>query len=395
MDLTHRARITRLGLQLGLALSLGLMLPNAGLAEGGGYFPSLDIDLSPSPTGEYITPVSDMMPPSTTEASSARKTIPVQRQSKAVPSKPKASADKPDPKPVSQAPSAATPALEVPMPNLTPQAHQDPRHIKPVSFSPAPAIAIFPVIKHRGGSKAFSDLPILFAREYALRMEKKAPDTQVYHPVYAVNDLRLRGLGHVYDQIMAHYRQAGRPDPVATDYLLKQLSASGQPIARLIFVEADLDTHHPMRVTNPIDKIHQWVSDAMPKDMKYFVRSRIQVFDAEAPSFPMIWGNSWQRSIKTQNFYNLTSSVFDDSDSQQSFARLSRKMSREISFITPKHAYMMPQYDTLVQGEVLSSSTGGASGHSDTVTNSNTPISAENIQAIQRVLQRQKTTGTP
>jgi len=126
--------------------------------------------------------------------------------------------------------------------------------------------------------------------------------------------------------------------------------------------------------------------------MRYFVHSRLQIFDSEKPNFPMVWGGSWTRSIKTNQFSNVTASVFADSDSQQAFARLSREMSRELVYITPKAAYMEPQYDTSVQGKIVPekvsekeqpfpnfTETKPASDH----------LSNENKQAIQRILQRQ------
>jgi hypothetical protein len=258
---------------------------------------------------------------------------------------------------------------------------------QPVSYSPLSAIAIFPVIKHKQ-EKAFGDLPLVFAREYAQRMELKAPDTRIYHPIYTVDELRIRGLGHVYDQIMDYYLKAGRPEPAALDYLLKQFAGNGQPIARVIFVEADLDMTHPDASTGPLERVFQILTDGMPKQMKYFVHSRLQVFDADDPSFPMVWGGSWSRAIKTNQFYNVTPSVFTDSDSQRSFAGLSRQMSRELLMITPREVYMEPQYDASVQGKLVSGKTPAFPDYSK-VRKPAHSLSDENKQAIQRILQRQ------
>jgi hypothetical protein len=264
--------------------------------------------------------------------------------------------------------------------------------VKPISYSPLPAIAVFPVIKH-GKEKAFSDLPLLFAREYAERMEQKVPGTKVYNPVYTVDELRLKGLGHVYDKIMDYYKKAGRPEPTALDYLLKQISTDGKTISRVIFVEADLDMNQPDAATSLIERAQALLSDGTPKQMKYFVRSRLQIFDAETPSFPMVWAGSWDRSIKVDRFYNVTGSVYDESDSEQSFAKLSRQMSREILYVTPKDVYMIPVYDTSVQGKLATPA--GTSKQEPVFPNfteskpAESRISQENKQAIQRILQRQ------
>ncbi len=274
---------------------------------------------------------------------------------------------------------------------------QDETKPKPISYNPLPGIIIFPVVKH-GNEKAFGDIPVLFAREYAQRLELKVPDTKIYHPVYTVEELRVQGLGHVYDQIMSYYRKAGRPEPLAMDYLLKQISNNNKPISRVIFVEADLDTARTTQATNPIDWAKQFMTDGTPQQTRYFIHSRMQVFNAENPDFPMVWGGSWTRSIKTNQFINLTPSVFDDSDSQQAFARLSREMSREILFMTPKTAYMDPQFDTAVQGHLVSDRSSARQPVSQRGFSALKPnqagMSAENQEAIQRILKRQSS-GNP
>jgi hypothetical protein len=269
---------------------------------------------------------------------------------------------------------------------------QDEKAIKPISYSPLPGIAIFPVLKH-GNEIAFGDLPLIFAREYAQRMELKVPETKIYHPIYTVDELRMQGLGHVYDQIMSYYRKAGRPEPMALDYLLKQLTTDGHPISRVIFVEADLDMSHPDNPTSVMERVKGLMTDDTPKQMRYFIHSRLQIFDAEKPDFPMVWGGSWTRSIKTNQFSNVTPSVFADSDSQQAFASVSRQMSREIVYITPKAAYMEPQYDTSVQGKIVEEKAASAKEQPFPNLTETKPssdhLSSENKQAIQRILQRQ------
>jgi hypothetical protein len=224
--------------------------------------------------------------------------------------------------------------------------------VKPTSFEPLPGIAVFAVMKH-GNERGFGDLPLMFAREYANRLSERLPQTRIYNPIYAVDELKMQGLGHVYDQIMSYYLKAGVPEPTATAYLLTQMSANRPTISRLVFVEADVDFNHPEASTNLLDRTKQWMTDDIPKQTKVFVVTHLQIFDAEKPDFPIIWSGRWQRSVPNSQFYNVTPSVFADSDSKQAFSRVSRQMSLESLAVTPKAAYMAPQFDTAVTGKIV------------------------------------------
>lgn len=261
------------------------------------------------------------------------------------------------------------------------------KNIKPVSFSPVPAIAIFPVIK-TGNERAFSDLPVLFAREVAQGFENYASKSKIYHPVYTVEELRLRGLGHIYDKVMKYYLQAGRPEPAAMDYMLKQLSSPDRPITRVVFVEADLDMNHQADPAGLWDRVNALVNDASPAYTKYHVRSRLQVFNTEVEEMPRTWSWSWDKAIKTDKFYNVTPSVFADSDSQQAFAKVSRQMTREIMVAMTqlgKRAYMDPQYDTSVTGQLAEEEP----FPNFTEQPAGSKLNDENREAIERILRRQ------
>ncbi|WP_373531941.1 hypothetical protein [Vampirovibrio sp.] len=353
------------GQALCLSLLLLLLAPLSGFSQGS--LPSLDhYPGTPAPT---LTPAQDFSPaPAAAPASESNAYHPVSYSSPAM----------------NTSPRAAGKRVTRSLGHLLQGEHD----IKPLGYSPLPGIVIFPVIKH-GNEKAFGDLPTMFAREYAQRLELKAPETKIYHPVYTVDELRMQGLGHVYDQIMTYYLKAGRPEPMAMDYLLKQLSNNSKPIARVIFVEADLDMTHPEQSTNAGEWLKQIMTDAIPRQMNYFVRSRLQVFDAETPEFQMVWAGSWVRSIKTNRFLNVTPSVFTDSDSQQSFAAVSRQMSREILYTTPKAAYMYPQYDTAVVGQVVPQKRWQKTPHFSESLPQNGALDGENKNAVQRILRRQ------
>lgn len=326
-----------------------------------GTLPSLDH--SPGETPDRLTPVQDFSthPPQDTSLQPVSNTMTIQTPS----------------------PESATQHGKKGWRNL----FQDGSSTQPVSYNPLPGIVVFPVIKH-GHEKAFGDLPLIFAREYAQRLELKVPDTKVYHPVYTVDELRMQGLGHVYDQIMDYYLKAGRPEPMAMDYLLKQISNNNKTISRVVFVEADLDTSHPAQSTSAIEWIQQMMTDGTPKQMRYFVRSHLQIFDAEKPEMPMVWSGSWNRTVKTNQFFNVTPSVFADSDSQQAFADVSRRMSREILFVTPKAAYLDPVYDTSVAGQLVSGQQKGMPDFSEGRHNAGR-LTLEDRETIRKILHRQ------
>ena len=223
-----------------------------------------------------------------------------------------------------------------------------------VQYTPLSAVAIFPVVRH-GGESAFGDLPVLFSREFSMKFETKTPGTKVYNPVYTVDELRARGLGHIYDQVMDYYRTAGRPEPAALDYLVAQLNTgSDTPIARVVFVDADLDANHPTANTGLWEHVKGALVDGLPEHQKYFVRTRVQVFNAEDPAYPMIWAYSASRPVSADDTYNVTASVFTNSDSEMSFARVSRDLSGEVLGAMPKAIYLEPHIDTGVSGQVLS-----------------------------------------
>lgn len=417
-----------------LPLVIGLSIMGNVLAAEPGMLPSLDTD--PAMAANDITPIAELTGLPMTEASTASSAVQDLEEASPIPQPATKPEEQPTLKPKQPAPElkpataiqtaiqtakpapAVKPALldEQPTPRLEPHQAETPavetkpaKHkfswsnlglsnpfqaenaMKPVSYTPLPGIAIFPVVKH-GNETAFSDLPLIFAREYALKLEQKVPETKVFHPIYTVDELRIQGMGHVYDQVLQYYRKAGRPEPVALDYLLKQLGSHGHSVSRVIFVEADLDTGSPDASTGLIERAKALLTDATPTHMRYFVRSHLQVFDAEKPEFPMVWSGNWSRTVKNNQFFNVTPSVFADSDSQQAFAKVSREMSRELLYVTPKEAYMAPQYDTQVQGKLVS----GKEAPFPNLTNmkpTDNPLTKENRQAIQRILQRQNTMG--
>ncbi|MEB3288054.1 MAG: hypothetical protein VKJ04_11190 [Vampirovibrionales bacterium] len=224
-----------------------------------------------------------------------------------------------------------------------------------VYYTPLPAIAVFPVVKH-GNSHMFSDVVNVFAREFALRLEGMAPGTRVLNPFYTLENLKGQGLYRDYQKLVESYLYAGRPDPVTMDYFLKRMSlGSDEPISRVFFVEADLDNNEPMAAKGfggAVDRIRNVFDGSMPDHMKYYVRGHIQAFDTEDPTMPRIWRFNWHRSLRADRFNNVTPSVYADSDALRVFSENSSFLSKEAMLVLPKAVYMDEHVDTAVQGRL-------------------------------------------
>lgn len=239
-----------------------------------------------------------------------------------------------------------------------------------VYYTPLSAIAVFPVVKG-GYNQSFYDLPILFSQELSMMMEQKAPGTKVMNPVYTVEEIKAKGLSHVYDKIMNSYKIAGRPDPIQLNYLLQQLGSPDEPISRVFFVEADLDISNPMSpkgFSGAREKFRNLFDGSIPSNMKYYVQSHVQVFDSENPRMPMVWNFRWRRSFRVDGFENMTPSVYQEADSQRVFIGASHFLGREILVLMPKAVYMEEHVDTSVQGQL-------ASGNSASNTAGQIPVS--------------------
>ncbi len=271
--------------------------------------------------------------------------------------------------------------------NKKPQKVKKPKEA--VVYHDLPAMVVFPVLRH-GNEKAFADVAIVFANEFANKLEKKFPHTRIHNPVYSVEQLRVRGLSQVYNQMMDFYIKAGRPEPKALSYLLDELADDGQDIGRAVFIEADIDLHHQQRSFRPKDVFKKLYMDALPNEQRYYVNSRVKVYDTNNPHHPLVWSTTWSHPVKTTGLYNVTASVYQDSDSLSTFSLVSRIMSRIVIGSSPKKTYRQgtTEVDTLVAGEIYG--TKGKTGASSTQKPSKTnPLSNTDRHAIQRLLQKQ------
>ncbi len=227
-----------------------------------------------------------------------------------------------------------------------------------VYYTPLETVAIFPVFKD-GPRKAFWDVSKLVAREFASEIEGSIQGTTVIHPIFTPEELLMKGLGRLYDKMMDHYVEAGRPEPVETAYLLGQLSTPDRPISRVIFVEADFDLSNPYSpkgFTGLLSRARNVFDDSLPKTSKYYIRSRVQVFDTEQKEMPMLWAKSWRKSVRADDFYNVTPSVFADGDSERAFGRAARLMSQDMMLVAPKEALMQRNVETGVKARIAGQS---------------------------------------
>jgi len=276
--------------------------------------------------------------------------------------------------------SVISPAALEDAPVLTDMATPSEKPEKPkVVYTPLQAIAVFPVLFH-GNERAFGDVAILFANGFAEQLEGRFPQTTVHHPVYSVESLRLKGLDRLYNQMMAYYLRAGQPEPRALKFILSELSAGGPDIQRVAFVSADVDLHHMNRSFRPKDLIKKYQSDALPAEQRYYVNTLINVYNVDEPTQPKIWTHKWSIPVKTTGIYNVTSSVFDDSDSLSQFSAAARNMGRLSVLAVPKGVYMESslETDTHLAGEILKPN----------VTSVTLPVSEEINRQTQQELRR-------
>lgn len=225
--------------------------------------------------------------------------------------------------------------------------------LTPLAYEAVPGILVLPIIRH-SNDRVFSDLAMLFAREYAIQLKKMTPKTKIYNPALIQEDIHKRKLDALYEKVIHTYILAGAPDPVTTTYFSSLLEKEGQPISRIVFVDAELDTSHPSAAIGIIGRVKKLLTDATPSEIHYFVEARIQSFDVEKDELPLLWRHSWRRPIVHSKFFNITPSVYDGADSEQALATVSRNMCKELFLITPRSAYMAPVYETSVQGKLAS-----------------------------------------
>lgn len=227
--------------------------------------------------------------------------------------------------------------------SIAPQQTQQAQQMQPIKpmvyYQPVGAIAVFPVVQH-GTEKAFGDLPIIFATEFANRLDEQTTGTRVLNPMSIEDEIEVRGLGSIYRKAMDRYQRSGRPDRQSLRYLLKRLSADGRPIERVVFVDAVLDINNPAQPYGLKDRFLALATDELPKNMKYKVRSQIRVFDTTNPMLPEIWTQSWYKTVKAKDFYNVTHSLYMDSDSMRTLSKVSRQMTSEMMVVVPNHVHM-------------------------------------------------------
>ncbi|MEM0951136.1 MAG: hypothetical protein AAGI66_03220 [Cyanobacteria bacterium P01_H01_bin.74] len=214
-------------------------------------------------------------------------------------------------------------------------------HLTTLAYQPAEAIMVFAIVPE-SGRQAFSDVSKLFGREFAIQLQKAAPESAVFNPVQVEAEVKNRGLDYLYEAMLATYQSSGAPDPSTTGYLLEQLSDTGLPVSRVAFVEAVVDMTHPNAATGILERARKLLTDDTQNQIKSFLTTRVQVFDSEDPAYPLVYRQTWKRPLPHSRYANVTPSVFDDTDSALAFAALSREISKELLLIAPRSAYMIP-----------------------------------------------------
>lgn len=96
-----------------------------------------------------------------------------------------------------------------------------------------------------------------------------------------------------------------------------------------------------------MDMVRSLHSGALPNEQRYYVNSRVEVYDPTQPQTPKLWSFSWKMPVKTTGLYNVTASVFQDSDSLSMFSMASRTLSKILTTVSPKIAYMKGERQTV------------------------------------------------
>ncbi|MDH4379857.1 MAG: hypothetical protein QE263_08135 [Vampirovibrionales bacterium] len=192
--------------------------------------------------------------------------------------------------------------------------------------------------------KAFSDVSTVVANELALHLQRQHPESRIQSPGLIVDALKRQGYTATYNEAMQQVHRTGSPSPSTLGYLLDAIQSLGfdADVARVVFVDADVETHRPDRSWNIKDKARQWITDELPSDNRYYVNAHLRVFDTEAPHLPCIFSGSWIHPVKTNRFGNVTASVFDSGDSLNSFTGVSGVLSKALVLRAPKATYAQP-----------------------------------------------------
>jgi len=192
--------------------------------------------------------------------------------------------------------------------------------------------------------KAFADVSIVMANELALHLQRQHPESRIQSPGLIVDALKRQGYTATYNEVMQQVHRTGSPSPATLGYLLDAIQSLGfdADVARVVFVDADVETQRPERSWNMKDKAKQWLMDELPSENRYYVNAHLRVFDTEAPHLPCVFSGSWIHPVKTNRFGNVTASVFDSGDSLNAFTGTSGLLSKALVLRAPKSTYAQP-----------------------------------------------------
>lgn len=227
-----------------------------------------------------------------------------------------------------------------------------PVKMKTVYYS-VPGILVLPIIPP-ASQHAFHDSAVMIANSMAEGLEKKFPDTYIYQPFYTLKNLHQQGLGKAYQQLSEQYYQAGRPSPMLLQYIIDHIQPKGSSadISRVVFVQSNVNMNQPDKSHHIIDIFNRFIKDAPSNTPRYHINSRIKVYNNAAAHLDLIWQGQWSEPVKTNQFAQVSISVFDSPDSHVSFQKASNRISTVFMLRSPKPAFMRPNEEPITATQV-------------------------------------------
>jgi hypothetical protein len=233
------------------------------------------------------------------------------------------------------------------VPTIAPQPANQPANtytktITKTVYEDLPGIWVFPVPNRMLGQKAFADAAYSISAEVAQQLQQSHPDTVVYFPMESIATLKRRNRPLLH-RLWEQWNTEGHFHEDALKAAIDSVQGpNGAEISRVVVVKADTDFNEPQKTRNLIDIVKVWHGDDIPDDMRLFVRTRLSVLNTQGAYSSLAWTGAWQHPIKRSKLMNMTSSVYDDTDSQKSFHDAAQIISNVLRVRAPAEALAKP-----------------------------------------------------
>lgn len=216
-------------------------------------------------------------------------------------------------------------------------------------YTELPGILVLPIIPPTG-NRAFHDSSVMMANSLAEELGQKLSNTLVHQPYYTLQNLHYQGFDRMYKQLNDEYFQSGSPSPTLTQYLLDKLqpNAATPEIHRVIFVQSNVNMMQPDKSYHIMDVFNRLVNESPPNTARYFLETRVKVYDSTSPHLTLIWQGRWNEPVKADRLGNISLSIFDSADARDAFQKASNRISTVIMLRAPKESYMQANLQPVI-----------------------------------------------